>query len=153
MPQEKVVRMLDGAALSRVFANLLQNAVKYSSGDLEITLESTGEIVFANTAPGLDEIQVGRLLQHLVQDHGLRGGVAFPGKEDRVPEQLLRHRNQQLGTVPDDIEITFGNIRFFLLLQQVQITADCGQGRPQIMGEIRDCAGAGCVLFRKSDLK
>ena len=38
-----------------------QNAVKYSSGDLEITLESTGEIVFANTAPGLDEIQVGRL--------------------------------------------------------------------------------------------
>ena len=61
MPQEKVVRMLDGAALSRVFANLLQNAVKYSSGDLEITLESTGEIVFANTAPGLDEIQVGRL--------------------------------------------------------------------------------------------
>ncbi len=61
MPQEKVVRMLDGAALSRVFSNLLQNAVKYSGGDLEITLESTGEIVFANTAPGLDEIQVGRL--------------------------------------------------------------------------------------------
>ncbi len=61
MPQEKVVRMLDGAALSRVFSNLLQNAVKYSDGDLEITLESTGEIVFANRAPGLDEIQVGRL--------------------------------------------------------------------------------------------
>lgn len=61
MPREKVVRTLDGAALSRVFANLLQNAVKYSDGDLEITLESTGEIVFANRAPGLDEIQVGRL--------------------------------------------------------------------------------------------
>lgn len=61
MPQEKVVRMLDGAALSRVFSNLLQNAVKYSDGDLEITLESTGEIVFANRAPGLDEIQVGRI--------------------------------------------------------------------------------------------
>ena len=61
MPREKVVRMLDASALSRVFSNLLQNAVKYSDGDLEITLESTGEIVFANRAPGLDEIQVGRL--------------------------------------------------------------------------------------------
>lgn len=61
MPGEKVVRMLDASALSRVFSNLLQNAVKYSEGDLEITLRSTGEIIFANTAAGLDEIQVGRL--------------------------------------------------------------------------------------------
>ncbi len=61
MPEESVVRMLDGAALSRVFSNLLQNAVKYSGGDLEIALHETGEIIFANTAPGLDEIQVGRL--------------------------------------------------------------------------------------------
>lgn len=61
MPQEKVVRMLDKSALSRVFSNLLNNAVKYSAGDLEITLHATGEISFSNTAPGLDEIQVGRL--------------------------------------------------------------------------------------------
>lgn len=61
MPEEKVVRTLDASALSRVFANLLQNAVKYSDGDLEITLYETGEIVFANMASGLDEIQVGRL--------------------------------------------------------------------------------------------
>ena len=61
MPQEKVVRMLDKSALSRVFSNLLNNAIKYSAGDLEITLHATGEINFSNTAPGLDEIQVGRL--------------------------------------------------------------------------------------------
>lgn len=61
MPEEKVIRILDGSALSRIFSNLLQNAVKYSGGDLEITLSGTGEIVFANTAPGLDEIQLGRL--------------------------------------------------------------------------------------------
>ncbi len=59
MPEEKVIRILDGSALSRIFSNLLQNAVKYSGGDLEITL--SGTIVFANTAPGLDEIQLGRL--------------------------------------------------------------------------------------------
>ena len=61
MPEEKVVRMLDKSALSRVFSNLLNNAIKYSAGDLEITLHATGEISFSNTAPGLDEIQVGRL--------------------------------------------------------------------------------------------
>ena len=61
MPEEKVIRILDGSALSRIFSNLLQNAVKYSGGDLGVTLSGTGEIVFANTAPGLDEIQLGRL--------------------------------------------------------------------------------------------
>ncbi len=61
MPEKPVVRTLDRSALSRVFSNLLTNAVKYSDGDLDITLFETGEITFANTAPGLDEVQVGRL--------------------------------------------------------------------------------------------
>lgn len=61
MPEEKVIRMLDRSALSRVFSNLMNNAMKYSHGDLEITLSKTGEIVFANRAPGLSEIQIGRL--------------------------------------------------------------------------------------------
>lgn len=61
MPQNPVVRQLDRSAVSRVLGNLLGNALKYSGGDLVITLRSAGEIVFSNTAPGLDEIQVGRL--------------------------------------------------------------------------------------------
>ena len=61
MPEKPVVRTIDRSALSRVFSNLLTNAVKYSDGDLEIILSETGEIIFANTAPGLDEVQVGRL--------------------------------------------------------------------------------------------
>lgn len=61
MPEEKVIRRLDPSALSRVFANLLSNAVKYSSGDLEITLSAEGEITFSNSAPELNEVQVGKL--------------------------------------------------------------------------------------------
>lgn len=61
MPEEKVIRMLDGAALSRVCSNLIHNAIKYSDGDLDVTLEPTGEIIFANTAEGLDEVRAGRL--------------------------------------------------------------------------------------------
>ncbi|MDO4311712.1 MAG: HAMP domain-containing sensor histidine kinase [Eubacteriales bacterium] len=61
MPEMKVIRELDSSALSRVFSNLLNNAMKYSDGDLYITLSETGEITFTNTASGLNEIQVGKL--------------------------------------------------------------------------------------------
>lgn len=61
MPQEKIIRNLDHSALARIFSNLLNNAVKYSDGDLKITLYQTGEIIFSNTASGLTEVQVGKL--------------------------------------------------------------------------------------------
>ena len=61
LPEAKVTRNLNRGALGRVFSNLLNNAVKYSAGDLEITLRETGEITFENSAPDLDEMQVGRL--------------------------------------------------------------------------------------------
>lgn len=61
MPESKVVRTLDVSALTRVCSNLLQNAMKYSEGDLDISLSEDGEIVFANTVSGLSEVQVGRL--------------------------------------------------------------------------------------------
>ena len=42
LPEEKVERLLDPAALSRVLGNILTNALKYSAGDLEVTLEERG---------------------------------------------------------------------------------------------------------------
>lgn len=61
LSETKVMRMLDHSALSRVFSNLISNAVKYSDGDLKIVLSERGEVTFSNRASGLDEIQVGRL--------------------------------------------------------------------------------------------
>ena len=61
MSEEKVVRTLDHSALIRIFSNLLNNAIKYSDGDLDITLSEAGEITFTNTASGLNEVQVGKL--------------------------------------------------------------------------------------------
>lgn len=61
MPDVKVKRMLNRNALSRIFGNIISNAVKYSDGDLEITLEENGRITLSNHAEKLDEIQVGRL--------------------------------------------------------------------------------------------
>ena len=61
MPDSKVVRNLEPFILSRIFSNLLSNAMKYSDGDLDITLSETGEITFTNTAAGLNEVQVGKM--------------------------------------------------------------------------------------------
>ncbi|MCM1225021.1 MAG: HAMP domain-containing histidine kinase [Lachnospiraceae bacterium] len=61
IPQDKVIRTLDRSALTRVFSNLLNNAIKYSDGDLDITLSEAGEITFTNTASGLNKVQIGKL--------------------------------------------------------------------------------------------
>lgn len=61
MPKTKVIRYLNPSTLSRVLSNLLNNAIKYSDGDLEITLSQTGEITFTNTASTLNQVQVEKL--------------------------------------------------------------------------------------------
>ena len=47
LPEEKIRRTLSRSACSRLFGNLISNALKYSDGDLEITLKDTGEIIFS----------------------------------------------------------------------------------------------------------
>jgi len=58
---EKIYRRLNKQALSRIFANLLNNAVKYSDGDLKIKLLPTGEIIFENTAKALSSVKAEQL--------------------------------------------------------------------------------------------
>ena len=59
--ENRIERQLNRESLGRVFSNILNNALKYSDGDLEITLHDDGEIVFSNTASGLNEVLVGKL--------------------------------------------------------------------------------------------
>lgn len=59
--EKRILRHVNKAALSRVFANLLNNAVKYSEGDLHITLSDSGTITFSNTAKELSPVEVEQL--------------------------------------------------------------------------------------------
>lgn len=61
MTDQRVERAANKEALSRVFSNILNNALKYSDGDLEIELCEDGRIIFSNTASELNEVQVGKL--------------------------------------------------------------------------------------------
>ena len=80
MPSVRVKCRLNKNALSRIFSNILGNAIKYSSGDLNITVTDDGEIFFSNTAPGLDQVQVGRFFDRYYTVEAARkpdGGIGL----------------------------------------------------------------------------
>lgn len=61
LPEEKVKCRINENATRRIIENILNNAIKYSDGDLHITLDGKGEVIFANHAASLDAVQTGRL--------------------------------------------------------------------------------------------
>ncbi|MDE6590586.1 MAG: HAMP domain-containing histidine kinase [Oscillospiraceae bacterium] len=77
LPEDRVVRRLDRAALSRVLGNLLNNALKYSGGGLDVALGPDGTITLSNAAPGLDEVQVGRLFDRFYTVESARNSTGL----------------------------------------------------------------------------
>ncbi len=79
MTENKIVRKVNRESLSRIFSNLISNAVKYSDGDLDIVLTDQGEMIFANTASKLNEVQVGRLFDrfYTVETSGKSTGLGL----------------------------------------------------------------------------
>lgn len=61
--EEPVTRRLGHASLSRVFENILSNVLKYSDGDLEVSMNQEGVITFSNSAASLDAVKAGRLME------------------------------------------------------------------------------------------
>ena len=63
MTEVRVMRLLDKAALRRIFDNILSNAARYTDGDLSVKLFPDGRITFSNHASKLDRIQAERLFE------------------------------------------------------------------------------------------
>ena len=61
LPDSVMIRTLDKSALSRIFGNIISNALKYSDGDFSVTMSDAGEIIFSNTASELSSVDVGKL--------------------------------------------------------------------------------------------
>lgn len=108
MPEERVVRTLNRSALTRVFSNLLNNAIKYSDGDLAISLFPSGEIVFTNTASGLDEVQIGRLFDRFYTVETARNST---GLGLAIAKTLVE---QMQGTISAEYRDSRLSIRIFL---------------------------------------
>lgn len=59
--EHEVRRDLDPVLLTRIFENIIYNAVKYSDGDLKISLDEEGNVTFENSAGKLQGIDVLKL--------------------------------------------------------------------------------------------
>jgi signal transduction histidine kinase len=61
--EEKAERFLNRSALMRIFGNIISNSLKYSDGDLSVTMEADGTIVFSNRARSLSPVLAGKLFE------------------------------------------------------------------------------------------
>ncbi len=73
----RIMRTANRSDMSRIFSNLLNNAVKYSDGDLDITLSDTGEITFSNTAKGLSAVEVEQLFDRFYTVEAARNSTGL----------------------------------------------------------------------------
>lgn len=77
IPETKVVRQLDKAALQRVFGNIINNALKYSDGDLFVTLKEDGTVIFANTARNMTPVDTARLFERFYTVQTAKGSTGL----------------------------------------------------------------------------
>lgn len=61
LPAKPIWRRLDSTALTRIFSNIINNAIKYTDGDFSVALDEDGSITFSNTAKELNTVEVGKL--------------------------------------------------------------------------------------------
>ncbi len=90
LPERPVVRRLDREALVRVLGNVLSNAVKYSPGDLRVTLTENGVLTFSNRAPALTAVLAEKLFDRYftVESGGQGAGLGL---------SIARHLTERMG--------------------------------------------------------
>lgn len=59
--EKKIERQLYPTYVERIFNNLISNALKYSDGDLEISLSDNGTVRVANSASSLSNVEIQKL--------------------------------------------------------------------------------------------
>ena len=86
--KQPITRCLDKQALSRVIENILGNALKYSSGDLLISLSENGVISFTNHTETLDEVMINQLFDrfYTVQTGGDSMGLGLSIAKELVKQ-------------------------------------------------------------------
>lgn len=72
--EEKIVRNLYPTYVERIINNLMSNALKYSDGDLYISLSDEGELRFANSAAKLSSVDVNKLFDRFFSVENAKRG-------------------------------------------------------------------------------
>lgn len=77
LPEGRVVRPLNPSSVSRVFGNIIGNALKYSDGDFSAVLREDGTLVFSNSARTLDPVSAARLFDRFYTVETGRGSTGL----------------------------------------------------------------------------
>lgn len=72
-----VSRTLSPSALNRVFSNVIGNALKYSDGDLQVSLTESGVISFTNSAKALNPVMTARLFDRFYTVESASGSTGL----------------------------------------------------------------------------
>ncbi|MGC2872366.1 sensor histidine kinase [Ihubacter sp. rT4E-8] len=96
LPDKPVLRMLDAQALSRIYGNIISNAIKYSDGDLKITLQENGAAVFSNHAHKLDNLAAAKFFDRF---YTLETGRAATGLGLSIAKTLTEEMGGTISAV------------------------------------------------------
>ena len=79
LPQGRILKTADRQSVLRIYENILNNAVKYSGGDLTVKMMADGTTFFSNSAPGLTRVQAEKLFDrfYTVRDMGGSTGLGL----------------------------------------------------------------------------
>ncbi len=77
LPEGPVERTLEPQKLSRIFANVISNALRYGDEDFAVALTKEGRLLFQNTAPALSQVQVGHLFDRFYTVESGQGGTGL----------------------------------------------------------------------------
>lgn len=103
MTENKIIRKVNRAALSRIFLNLINNAIKYSDGDLQITLTDAGEVTFSNTASNLNEVDIKRLFDRFYTVENARKSTGLGLSISRI---LIEQMNGTISAQYEDRKLS-----------------------------------------------
>ncbi|MCR4584950.1 MAG: HAMP domain-containing histidine kinase [Lachnospiraceae bacterium] len=103
LTDKRIEREVNKAALTRVFSNLLNNAVKYSDGDLSVTLDDNGVILFRNHAKGLSAVEVEQLFNRF---YTVEAGHHSTGIGLSIAKTLIERMHGSINTEYENEELT-----------------------------------------------
>lgn len=101
---EKIIRRVNKESMSRVFSNILNNAVKYSKGDLDIRLDDAGIITFSNTADEITAVQAEQLFDRFYTVETARGST---GLGLHIARYLLSEMGGSIAAYYENGKLTF----------------------------------------------
>lgn len=77
--QEKIYLEMNRSMLTRVFENIISNAIKYSDDNIKICLFKTGKIIFSNKTKKLDRVSVERIFDryYTIETANKKSGIGL----------------------------------------------------------------------------